>query len=227
MAVSVMTVEAGQLEVGMMELGRLGLAARLCIPEKARGVVLCIDESGSRLLDACHGGVASALNDAAFATLAIDLLTTNEHADEAVAGYRYNDIPLLASRVVSATDWLSGDARTGNLPIGYFGTGVGGAVALAAAADRPAAVTAIVAYNGRPLLARAALPQVRAPTLLITLEYDTALSKLNRAGLSQMFCQKCLEIVPAVHADKIEPLKEVGRLARVWFERYLVLPQDD
>jgi len=104
MAVSVMTVEAGQLEVGMMELGRLGLAARLCIPEKARGVVLCIDESGSRLLDACHGGVASALNDAAFATLAIDLLTTNEHADEAVAGYRYNDIPLLASRVVSATD---------------------------------------------------------------------------------------------------------------------------
>jgi putative phosphoribosyl transferase len=87
-------------------------------------------------------------------------------------------------------------------------------------------VSAIVACNGRPLLVRAALPQVRAPTLLMTFGDDVALTRLNRAGLSQMFCEKCLAVVPAVRTNG-ELLKEVNRLARVWFERYLLSSPDD
>jgi dienelactone hydrolase len=186
-----------------------------------------MDESGSSVLDARHRAIGSALADANVATLLVDLLTASEHADVTKAGYQRNDIQLLASRVVSATDWLGNEAVTGGLPIGYFGTGCGCAVALAAAAERPAAVSAIVACDGRPLLARPALPQVRAPTLLITGESDVALTGLNRAGLSQMFCEKYLEIVPAEHGDDVGLHSVVGRLARAWFDRYLVLPPDD
>ena len=222
-----MNVEAGQLEAGMVEVGRLRLNGRLYVPEKAHGIVMCIDESGSSLLDACHATVAAALSGAAIATLLIDLLTTRERAADNLASYLHNDVDLLASRVVSATDWLGACARVEGLPIGYFGTGVGAAMALVAAAARPAAVSAIVACSGRPLLVRAALPQVRAPTLLITFESDVALASLNRAGLSQMFCEKCLEMVPAACTDDVHPLTKVGQLARAWFERFLVPPPDD
>jgi putative phosphoribosyl transferase len=221
-----MNANAGQLEADMVEVGRPRLAGRLYVPENPHGLVLCIDETGSSLLDARHVAVASALTHADMATLTIDLLTAKEHAEDRVGGSRCNDIQLLAGRVLIATDWLGSEARTGNLPIGYFGTGIGGAVALAAAAERPVAVSAIAACNGRPLLVRAALPQVRAPTLLITTGDDVALARLNRAGLSQMFCKKCLEIVPSVRADGVELPKEVGSLAGAWFERHLLPPPD-
>jgi hypothetical protein len=71
------------------------------------------------------------------------------------------------------------------------------------------------------------LPQVRAPTLLITFEDDIALTKLNRAGLSQLFCEKSLEIVPSICDDDAERASQAGRLARAWFERYLVPSLDD
>jgi putative phosphoribosyl transferase len=141
----------------------------------ARGVVMFLDESGSSLLDARHCAVARSLNDSGIATLLIDLLTADEHANSRVAADRRNDLQLLASRVVRATDWLGSGLQTQSLPIGYFGTGIGGAVALAAAAERPAVVSAIISCSGRPLLLRPALPQVRAPTLLIASGSDAAL----------------------------------------------------
>jgi dienelactone hydrolase len=178
-------------------------------------------------LDAAHELVAGALSEAAIATLLIDLLTRDERAKNTVAGDRCNDIQLLASRLVSATDWLDTGPQTSRLRVGYFCTGVGSAVALTAAAERPASVSAIVACKGRPLLVRAALPQVRAPTLLIALASDSALARVNRAGLVQLMCEKCLDIVPAVLTDEAELEKEVARRARAWFERYLVLPSED
>jgi hypothetical protein len=71
------------------------------------------------------------------------------------------------------------------------------------------------------------LPQVRAPTLLINFKDNIALTKLNRAGLSQLFCEKSLEIVPSHGDDSAEPASQVGRLACAWFERYLVPSLDD
>jgi dienelactone hydrolase len=221
-----MSADAGRLQASTLKIGGLRLDGRLCIPEKAHGIVLCVDESGSSLLDARHGLVAAMLSDADFAPVLIDLLTTSEHTDATAAGAFRNDVRWLADRVVAVTDWLRGEDRTARLPVGYFGTGFGCAVALAAAAERPASVTAIVACAGSPLLVRAALPQVRAPTLLITLEHEPALARVNRAGISQMCCQACLERVPAQRGDDTEAVQQVGRLARAWFERYLVGPRD-
>ena len=97
----------------------------------------------------------------------IDLLTPEEEAiDQRTAHLRF-DIRLLAGRLVSATDWLTQNVDTRHLSIGYFGASTGAAAALVAAAERPEVVHAVVSRGGRPDLAGAALPRVRAPTLLI------------------------------------------------------------
>lgn len=113
---------------------------------------------------------------------------------------------------------------TKGFPIGYFGASTGVAAALAAAADRPDAVGAIVSRGGRPALAGAALPRVRAPTLLIVGEDDEQVLELNRAALAQLRCEKQLAIVPGATHLFEEPgaLDEVALLARKWFQRHLL-----
>jgi hypothetical protein len=66
----------------------------------------------------------------------------------------------------SATDWLSADAETSSLQVGYFGTSTGASATLVAAAERPE-TGAVVSRGGRPDLAGESLGRVRAPRLLI------------------------------------------------------------
>ena len=85
-------------------------------------------------------------------------------------------------------------------------------------------VGAVVSRGGRPDLAGPALPNVRAPTLLIVGGNDVHVIELNRAALAQLRCDKQLVIVPGATHLFEEPgaLDEVARLARAWFERHLV-----
>ena len=116
------------------------------------------------------------------ATLLIDLLTADEEAiDLRTAQLRF-DIGLLAERLIGATDWLMQLPDTRHLRIGYFGASTGAAAALVAAAERPDVVGAVVSRGGRPDLAGPALPQVRAPTLLIVGGNDVLVIALNRAA---------------------------------------------
>lgn len=74
---------------------------------------------------------------------------------------------------------------------------------------------------GVVLLVRPALPQVRAPTLLITHGFNPALVKLNRSALSQLRCEKHMEIVPDV-GHPSQAAQNVARLGLCWFEHHLV-----
>ena len=134
------------------------------------------------------------------------------------------DIPLLAERLVAATDWLTQYAATQHLKVGYFGASTGAAAALIAAAERPQAVAAIVSRGGRPDLAGSALPRVRAPTLLIVGGLDDVVIELNRAALAQLRVEKQLVIVPGATHLFEEPgaLEQVAELAHDWFTRHLL-----
>src|SRR5436309_14682783 len=150
-----------------MGTGPVTLEGNLGVPEGARGVVLFAHGSGSGRHSPRNRFVARQLRDAGLATLLVDLLTEEEEeADRYTAHLRF-DIGLLADRLVGATDWLAEDRRTAGLSVGYFGASTGGGAALVAAARRKRAVAAVVSRGGRPDLAGAALPAVRAPTLLI------------------------------------------------------------
>jgi len=185
--------------------------------------VLFAHGSGSSRLSPRNRHVARVLNEAALATLLVDLLTPDEEAIDARTTHLRFDISLLAQRLIGATDWLSDHPDTRGLRVGYFGASTGAAAALVAAAVRAAAVGAVVSRGGRPDLAGRALALVRAPTLLIVGGRDAQVLELNREAFAQLTCEKRLEIVPGATHLFEEPgaLDRVAFLARDWFERYL------
>jgi pimeloyl-ACP methyl ester carboxylesterase len=212
-------------EPGLVQIqaGSVTLEGDLQVPNKATGVVLFAHGSGSGRHSTRNRYVAGELQEAALATLLIDLLTLAEEAiDQHTAHLRF-DIRLLAERLVAATRWLGNEPSTRFLPVGYFGASTGGGAALVAAAALPEEVGAVVSRGGRPDLAGDSLPQVRAPTLLIVGGRDLTVVELNRAAMARMRTEVQLEIVPGATHLFEEPgaLETVAHLARDWFLRYL------
>jgi len=199
----------------------------LTIPEGARAVVLFAHGSGSGRHSPRNRLVARVLQDAGLATLLMDLLTRQEEAAAAITGRLRFDIPLLAGRLVAATDWILARADMGRFRIGYFGASTGAAAALQAATERPGVVSAIVSRGGRPDLAGPVLAQVRAPTLLIVGQRDQPVIAMNQDAFDRLGGEKELIVVPGATHLFEEPgaLEIVAQAARRWFESYLTSAQ--
>lgn len=202
--------------------GAVRLEGDLAVPEDARGLVLFAHGSGSSRKSSRNRFVAGLLRDRAIGTLLFDLLTANEEREDAIdARLRFN-IPLLAARLVTVTDWMGKSGRAGGLPIAYFGASTGAAAALIAAAARPNTIAAVVSRGGRPDLAADALAHVRAPTLLIVGSADTTVLQLNQRALEQITAPKHLAVVPGATHLFEEPgaLEQVARLAGSWLVQH-------
>ena len=195
------------------------LSGDLVIPEDAMALVLFAHGSGSSRHSKRNQFVAHELHRAGLATLLFDLLTDEEEAvDVHTAEYRF-DIRLLTDRLVRATRWVRHQKSTPTLQLGYFGASTGAAAGLMAAAVIPDMVSAVVSRGGRPDLAGPALPEVRAPTLLIVGGDDEVVINLNEAARSEMRCEVKMEIIPG--ASHLFPeagaLEEVARFSANWF----------
>jgi len=206
-----------------IEHDRVTLASFLHIPAAPRGLVIFAHGSGSSRHSSRNQFVARQLADAALATLLLDLLTPSEDAiDQRTAEFRF-DIPMLAERLMMATDWAQQDEATKNFPIGYFGASTGAAAALIAAARRPKFARAVVSRGGRPDLAGDFLREVRAPVLLIVGSNDEQVLQLNRLAATQLAGAYEILIIPnATHLFE-EPgtLEQAAIAAREWFLTYL------
>lgn len=201
----------------------LGLSGTLTLPANARGLVAFAHGSGSSRFSPRNTAVAVALNDRGFATLLFDLLTPQEERDRS----NVFNVGMLGDRLVAAIDWLLiQNPEIRSLPVGLFGASTGAAAALIAAAQRPDRIAAVVSRGGRPDLAGEALPQVRAPTLLIVGGDDRAVIALNEEALARLAAPKALEIVPGATHLFPEPgaLDAVIAHAGRWFERHLQTP---
>lgn len=203
--------------------GDVLLGGVLATPAKSRGVIAFAHGSGSSRFSRRNREVAAVLQQAGLATLLFDLLTADESSRDVETGlYRFN-IPLLARRLTDAIDWLASLPATATFDVGLFGASTGAGAALIAAAARPARVRAIVSRGGRPDLAGAALPHVRAPTLLIVGALDTQVIELNETAARRLACEHRTILVPrATHLFE-EPgtLQEVARLAADWFSSHM------
>lgn len=214
--------QAGRLQRLEVAIPPRRLPGILCAPEQAQSIVIFAHGSGSSRFSPRNTAVAAALNAHGMATLLFDLLTPAEETNRA----NVFDIPLLAARLGDAVRWAAHEAPAGPLPIGLFGASTGAAAALAAAAELPGEIEAVVSRGGRPDLAGEALPQVRAPTLLIVGGADDQVIALNEEALRKLRCVKALKIVPGATHLFPEPgaLETVVDLARDWFGRYLAPP---
>ena len=171
-----------------------GMALTLLrLPDRPSGVVVMADAAA---------GVADALAELEFATLAVDL-----KVDEADA----HDIGLLGRRVLDGIDWARRQPSLAQMPVALVGRGIGAAAALVAAAERLEVVHAVISHDGRPEMAGEALPRVEAPTLLIV-DAGEALAEVNRDAMRRMRAHVELELA---HPERVAPL------AAEWCQRYL------
>ncbi len=192
----------------------------LSVPPDPTGVVVFAHGSGSGRHSPRNRMVAGALTARGIATLLIDLLSASE--DLADQHERF-DIAKLAHRLQLAADEVMRLPAVAALPLGYFGASTGAGAALVAAGKDAERVRAIVSRGGRPDLATDALPQVRAPTLLIVGARDPVVLDLNRQAIEAMTCERELAVVPnATHLfEEAGTLERVTVLAGDWFVRHL------
>jgi dienelactone hydrolase len=202
----------------------VSLPGSFVVPPHAIGAVVFAHDSGSSRLNARDRAVARALNARGLATLLFDLLTVAETGIDHLTGGLSCDIALLSRRLVGAIDWLGMRRETARLPVGIFGSSIGAAPALRAAAARPGRVAAVICRGGRPDLAGDdALGHVEAPTLLIVGGEDVPIIAMNQAADASLHCARRLDIVPGATHLFEEPgkLEQVSKLASEWFLRHM------
>jgi putative phosphoribosyl transferase len=204
-------------------IGDVILEGDLTVPEGAGRIVLFAHGSGSSRKSPRNRLVARMLNDAGIATLLFDLLTAEEEEIDQRTRHLRFDIGLLAERLAGATGWLLDEPELQNLSIGYFGASTGAGAALVAASRLPQSIQAVVSRGGRPDLAGPALPDVKAPTLLIVGGRDQVVIGMNREAMHHMQAPTHLEIIEGATHLFEEPgaLEAAAELARDWFLQHL------
>ena len=214
---------SGRREV-VIDIGSLRLSGSIGLPPQPRGVVVFAHGSGSGRFSPRNQLVAATLERGGLATVLFDLLTAEEEEAERLSRHLRCDIALLAGRLAGATRWLATQDAIASLPVGYVGASTGAAAALVAAAqpDTPT-ISAVVSRGGRPDLAGQALPEVRAPTLLIVGSRDTQVIDLNQLALAQMRAVADLQLVRGASHLFAEAgaLETAAELAADWFGRHL------
>lgn len=202
------------------------LTGILSIPDGAKGIVILADSSGEASSSAHQRALtyAQSFYHAGLAYVLVDMFTSDEQRLDEQTGYFRANTDIIQQRIIGVANWLQEEqAKTSNLAIGYFGTGIYGGAILIAAANRPDIVAALVAAGGTFDAVRDDLPRVEAPTLLIAAAKDEASVKSTRETLDQLLIEKQFEQIEGADSlDDDQALHEVARLGEQWFTRWLV-----
>ena len=107
-SVSMKVVQPAAVQI---KAGRALIEGDLTVPVKAGGLVLFAHGSGSSRFSKRNQFVARVLQGGGYATLLLDLLTSDEEAiDDETREYRF-DVDRLGHRVVFAIDWAASHPR--------------------------------------------------------------------------------------------------------------------
>jgi putative phosphoribosyl transferase len=208
-----------------IEVGGVQLKGDLIVPEEAFGLVLFaaggeMSRSGSR-----SRRVVRELEEQGLAVLLFDLLTSEEEDENLRTGRLSTDILLLASRLLGVAQWAERQAELRDLPLGFFGSGTAAAAALAASAERPHSLGAVVCRSGRVDLAGSALANVQAPVLLLVGASDGAMVGANESTLMRLGSpRKELVMIPNASPRLDDPgeMEVVADLTADWFSHHLI-----
>ena len=199
------------------------LHGELTLPVGASGVVLLAGSSLSPEQASGQQHIMRALTRGGLGTLLLDIPATPEHEPTWTARRHRFDVPLLAERLVCATQSVREDAALSGLRVGYYASGAASTAALVAAAGLADRVSAVVVRGGRPDFAGAHLARISAATLLIVGGADRAMIDVSERAYEELQCVRRLVVVPgATHRfDESGALDEVATLATDWFQLHL------
>lgn len=219
------SISPGEHRFVLVQAGPVSLEGSLYFAPNPQAVIVFVHGSGSSRLSPLNQSVAGEFQKAGMMTLLFDLLTPEEEEVDIHTRHLRYDISLLARRTIGAVDWLSQQPETRGLKLGFFGASTGAAAALITAVERPDLTGAIVSRGGRPDLASAVLPHIKAPVLFITGQLDYPVLDLNKQAVKQInsSAPSELQIVPGATHLFEEPgaMETVSRLATGWFQRHL------
>lgn len=187
-------------------------------PQIAGTVVMAVEEGRSHPQ---HRAVARALREHGFATLLLDVLTAEERQSQGVGAAPGTAV--LAERLEAAVRWLRRAAVAASDPVGLLGVGAGAVAAVTAAAHCPDDVGAVVTCGGRLDFAEEALPDVRAPTLVLVEGEDSFVRELAEWAAARMSARQEVRVVAGPERLLTDPRswEEVGAAAVGWYRSHL------
>lgn len=202
-----------------VRIGANAWPATLVISAHPRGIIVIADNHAGGLDDPRNLFFCKVLQSYGLGTLMCNLRAAQQPPD----GRKELDIQLFVARLIEVLTWIENQQDLAEIPIGLLGTGAGAAATLIVAAHETERVDAVVSHAGRPDLAQAYLPLVRASTLLIVGGQDHKILEFNRAALDSLLCKKQLDIIPKASHEFNEPgtLDVAAGLAGHWFEQHL------
>lgn len=206
-----------------VRVGAAVLSPILTVPAEPRGLVVVPSASGDRTYERVNRSVASALWEARFATVEVDLLTAAEAKEDADRStFRY-DLDLIASRLAAILEWGTGLSTLRSLEVGVFAGGTCSAAVLVAAAERPELIQSVALRSARPELATGALPYVHAPVLLLIGECDIAHRDDHAAAMTLLPPRSRLEVVANGRhlLDRPDDVRQVAAATTRWFDETL------
>jgi len=197
------------------------LEGQLAVPARARGLVILAHGSSEPAYRRGNDEASALLRDAGFATLNVVLLSSTELVEDAESSSLRFDLALLAARLIGAVSWASHHPMLSQLRVGLLAGGTCAAAALVAAAhDGERRVAAVVSRGGRPELAGSSASRVKAPTLLLVGELDSANLSTHQRTLAVLPAGSRLQLIRSARHSLEEgfALRLATELSSAWFE---------
>ncbi len=192
------------------------LNGTILLPESPTASILIASAGEAQKYSSLFTRLSEHLASNGFACFIVDLLGDRESSPELV-----ENLAFLKRRLSLAHQWIEGELRTTNLPLGVFATGTAAAAALKLSRQASWA-DSVVSCNGRPDLAAPRLYKVRVPVMLLVNSRNRELLRLNRAT-QRVLPNSRLEILSGdTHVFEMAPVVEkISKLSSLWFSRHL------
>ncbi len=154
----------------------------LDLEDECAGLVVLVHGGGSSRHSYRNRYIGGRLRLSGYATVRLDLMTSEEHERDARDASLRFDAWQGAARIVAACEWLRRGGYAGAASPVIMGASTGAAAALCAAAILRSRVSGVIARGGRVDLASSVLEYVKAPVLMIVGDRDAETIERNKSA---------------------------------------------
>lgn len=192
----------------------------LFVPVRALSLVIFAHGSGNNRFSPRNKMIARELHNAGYGTLLFDFMGEHEAEDYE----KRFEIDTLSRRLVHVTGWLHSHEAYHTYDLSYFGAGLGGAMALNAAAELPHTIKAVACRGAQTAnVTEENIAKIKSPVLLIAGEHDSSTIRKNRALTGKLTCPAKVVTIPQAGylMEKPAMMRQIAQVTIAWFDQFL------